>query len=239
MTYASRIFATVVAVLATAGLAVPLGALAEEGGTQYGAAASGGMAYGTPTGEVGGPALRAKPSSLLGRTLHFRGTASPGAQVAVQRLDAGSGWTTVARATAGPDGAYLARWRTDHIGVFSIRAVPADAAQVAAAGSPESITVTVFKPALATWYGPGFYGKRTACGVRLTRSLVGVAHRGLPCGRKVAIFYKGRTIIAPVVDRGPFAHGADWDLTAAAAEQLGFETTDEIGAVSLRPAAQR
>ena len=36
-----------------------------------------------------------------------------------------------------------------------------------------------------SWYGPGFYGKRTACGVAMTRGLVGVAHRSLPCGTRV------------------------------------------------------
>ena len=36
-----------------------------------------------------------------------------------------------------------------------------------------------------SWYGPGFYGKRTACGLALTTTLIGVAHRSLPCGTKV------------------------------------------------------
>lgn len=234
MTFASRTFGTLIAVLGTVGLAVPLGALAAAGGAEYGGTASGGgVQYGAPAGEVGTPALRARSASLLGRTLHFRGSADPGAKVAVQRLDAKRGWETVARATADARGAYLARWLTDHIGVFSMRAVP-DGAEVVASSAPEPITVTVFKPARATWYGPGFYGKRTACGQRLTRDLVGVAHRGLPCGTRVALYYEGRTIEAPVVDRGPFTNDADWDLTAAAAERLGFQTTDTIGAVSLR-----
>ncbi len=36
-----------------------------------------------------------------------------------------------------------------------------------------------------SWYGPGFYGHRTACGVELTKTVIGVAHRTLPCGTKV------------------------------------------------------
>ena len=57
---------------------------------------------------------------------------------------------------------------------------------------------------MATWYGPGFYGRRTACGVKMSRTLLGVAHKTLPCGTQVAVLYKGRRITVPVVDRGPF-----------------------------------
>ena len=66
-----------------------------------------------------------------------------------------------------------------------------------------------------SWYGPGFYGRRTACGHALTRSLRGVAHRTLPCGTQVTFRNpaNGRTITAPVVDRGPYVAGRQWDLT--------------------------
>ena len=43
--------------------------------------------------------------------------------------------------------------------------------------------------------------------------------------------YGSRTLVVPVVDRGPFGSEARWDLTAAAAQQLGFTHTDRIGAV--------
>jgi rare lipoprotein A len=56
-----------------------------------------------------------------------------------------------------------------------------------------------------TWYGPGFYGNRTACGVRYSRDIVGVAHRTLPCGTLVEFKWHGITAVAPVIDRGPFA----------------------------------
>ena len=62
----------------------------------------------------------------------------------------------------------------------------------------------VYGPSEATWYGPGFYGNRTACGRRLTRDTLGVAHRKLPCGTKVNILYRGRTIAVPMIDRGPY-----------------------------------
>jgi rare lipoprotein A (peptidoglycan hydrolase) len=62
-----------------------------------------------------------------------------------------------------------------------------------------------------------------------------VANRTLPCGTKVALFYHGRSVTVPVIDRGPYANHADWDLTLATAKKLhtvaiGVAT---IGAVSL------
>jgi rare lipoprotein A len=104
-----------------------------------------------------------------------------------------------------------------------------------ATSASAELGVTVFKPALATWYGPGFFGKQTACGQTLTPELVGVAHRTLPCGTQVAIFYGGRTLVVPVIDRGPYGgNGADWDLTQATAEALGMSASDTVGAVALR-----
>ena len=55
--------------------------------------------------------------------------------------------------------------------------------------------------------------KLTACGVLFTRTVVGVAHRTLPCGTLVAFTYRGRTVIAPVIDRGPYVVGRVWDLS--------------------------
>ena len=87
---------------------------------------------------------------------------------------------------------------------------------------------------LATWYGPGFYGNRTACGQRLTRRTVGVAHKRLPCGTRVAVRYKGRFVRTRVIDRGPYAHGAKWDLTKRAAKKLRFSYTDKIRVAVVR-----
>jgi rare lipoprotein A (peptidoglycan hydrolase) len=86
----------------------------------------------------------------------------------------------------------------------------------------------VHKTALATWFGPGFYGQQTACGQTLTPATVGVANRKLPCGTLVKVTYRGQGLTVPVVDRGPYANGADWDLTAAAAQALGIEETVHI-----------
>jgi rare lipoprotein A len=81
---------------------------------------------------------------------------------------------------------------------------------------------------VATWYGPGFYGRRTACGVRLRRSTEGAAHMRLPCGTRVTFYYRGRISTVPVIDRGPHTHGISWDLTAATARTLGLRRAGPI-----------
>ena len=89
----------------------------------------------------------------------------------------------------------------------------------------------------ASWYGPGFYGNRTACGQTLRRRTVGVAHRTLPCGTKVVFGYEGRFVRTRVIDRGPFVkrdYERDWDLTAALADRLGFEGVDRVRAAPIR-----
>ena len=69
-----------------------------------------------------------------------------------------------------------------------------------------------------SWYGPDFYGRRTACGFAMTKTLLGVAHRTLPCGTRITFRNpaNGRTLTLPVVDRGPYVSGRDWDLTGGA-----------------------
>jgi rare lipoprotein A (peptidoglycan hydrolase) len=74
-----------------------------------------------------------------------------------------------------------------------------------------------------SWYGPTFYGKRTACGLAMTQELLGVAHRTLPCGTLITFRNpaNGRTLTLPVVDRGPYVYGRQWDLTGGACLALG------------------
>ena len=106
----------------------------------------------------------------------------------------------------------------------------------ATARSPLSVTpvgrLAVFAPVVATWYGPGFYGNHTACGETLTRRIVGVADRRLPCGTAVTLRYGGRTLTLPVIDRGPYSGAASLDLTSAAAQELGITETVSVGMLS-------
>jgi hypothetical protein len=87
---------------------------------------------------------------------------------------------------------------------------------------------------VATWYGPGFFGERTACGVRLHRDTIGVAHRHLACGTKVTLGYHGRYVRARVIDRGPYTNNARWDLTQRTAKRLNLTTTDTIRAAPIK-----
>ena len=90
-----------------------------------------------------------------------------------------------------------------------------------------------YRPVKATWYGPGLYGNHLACGGRLSHRTLGVAHKSLPCGTKVALRYHGRTVVGPVVDRGPYARGVSYDLTEATAKRLGMTQTSRLAAAPL------
>jgi rare lipoprotein A (peptidoglycan hydrolase) len=98
---------------------------------------------------------------------------------------------------------------------------------VASAAANRSVAMKM-PVAVATWYGPGLYGRRTACGIVLRRSTIGVAHRRLPCGTQVVFYYRGIFKSVPVIDRGPYARGVSWDLTAAAARGLGLRRTARL-----------
>src|SRR3712207_8762999 len=81
-------------------------------------------------------------------------------------------------------------------GRHRLRAVPGTASSAESASGSETSAVkrvTVYRSVTSTWYGPGFYGNRTACGQRLTTTILGVAHRTLPCGTKVALRAGGRS----------------------------------------------
>lgn len=187
------------------------------------------------------PAFVVEPNLMLGRVAQFSGTlpGAAGRTVTIERLDGETGaWVAIATAPVGPDGRYVATWLPDVTGRVPTRATVAaastESAETAfALAAPAEALLTVYRRANATWFGPGFYGRRTACGVRMTRRLLGVAHKRLPCGTLVAFTYKGRAITVPVVDRGPFTKGRAWDLTSAAAKALGFAATGRLGAIPL------
>ena len=72
------------------------------------------------------------------------------------------------------------------------------------------------------------YGLGLACGGVLGRHELGVAHKTAPCGTLITFTYAGRTLTVPVIDRGPYVAGREWDLTGATAEALGFPGLGEI-----------
>jgi hypothetical protein len=72
------------------------------------------------------------------------------------------------------------------------------------------------------------YGGPLACGGRLARTQLGVAHKSAPCGALITFRYGGRVLRVPVIDRGPYIAGREWDLTGATAQALGFNGLDFI-----------
>jgi rare lipoprotein A len=100
--------------------------------------------------------------------------------------------------------------------------------------APDSAGAANYKPVKATWYGPGLYGRKTACGAKLTHNTLGVANKRLPCGTQVALRLHGRTVVVPVIDRGPYSRGVDYDLTYATAQKLGMTQTTRLAAAALR-----
>jgi rare lipoprotein A len=88
--------------------------------------------------------------------------------------------------------------------------------------------LNVFRPALASWYGPGLYGNALGCGGRLSPGTVGVAHKSLPCGTTVVLRRGSRTVRARVIDRGPYVGSREFDLTAATKYRLGFGSVGRV-----------
>jgi rare lipoprotein A len=76
----------------------------------------------------------------------------------------------------------------------------------------------------ATWYGPGFHGRKTASGERFDTNIVSAAHRSLPLPSlvKVTNLDNGRTLIVRINDRGPFVRSKILDMSSRGAELLGF-----------------
>jgi rare lipoprotein A len=203
------------------------------------APAPGGFTYADPSAPsvfADGSTLLAPVAGLLGDVVRVHGTLAgthPGDGVVVQRLDETAGWGQAATATVDGDGAFDAVWKPDHSGHTKLRVIPAGQATASSGGDDElsARALTVFHRARATWYGPGFYGRKTACGTRLRKATLGVAHKTLPCGTLVDLYMDGRTVTVPVIDRGPFRKGTSYDLTAATAQALGMTGTSVIGAV--------
>lgn len=75
----------------------------------------------------------------------------------------------------------------------------------------------------ASWYGPGFHGRKTASGERFNMHAMTVAHRTLPFGTKLRITCSttGKQVVVRVNDRGPFHGNRVLDLSYAAAKTLG------------------
>jgi len=127
------------------------------------------------------------------------------------------------RAHTNARGGFKLRWRPPSSGTYR--------AHARVAGTPvrsKPRQINSFRPAAASYYGPGLYGGGLACGGTLTPSKLGVANKTLPCGAKVTLRYHGHTVTVPVIDRGPFSGNREYDLTAATKAKLGFPSTGTV-----------
>jgi rare lipoprotein A len=88
---------------------------------------------------------------------------------------------------------------------------------------------------LASWYGPGFQGRRTASGERFNTHGMTAAHRSLPFGTRTRVtnVRTGRSVVVRINDRGPFVRGRVIDLSLAAARAIGVS-----GVAAVRLATQ-
>jgi rare lipoprotein A (peptidoglycan hydrolase) len=103
--------------------------------------------------------------------------------------------------------------------VAGVETAPAELAPAIAATPTQADAVV-----LGSWYGPGFYGNKTACGQTYTPEILGVAHLTLPCGTRLTLSYGHRSITVTVIDRGPYVAGRAIDLSNAT--KLALECTD-------------
>lgn len=92
---------------------------------------------------------------------------------------------------------------------------------------------------VASWYGPGFHGNRSASGEVFNQHSLTAAHRSLPFGTQVRVtnLNNGRAVVVRINDRGPFSHGRVIDLSAGAAQLIGL-TQSGVAPVSLEVMGQ-
>lgn len=209
---------------ALAAVASPLGAtaLADTGGAEPATASD------EPVARAAVVQVRkARLNVSAGRRAVVQGivrNAQGGQRVALQRR-AGRGWHTVAKGRLRGNGAFRLR--------FTPRRASSAVLRVRFGGKQRLATkrvgrLKVYRYALASWYGPGLYGNNLGCGGRLTPSTLGVAHKSLPCGKRLTVRYRGRSVRVRVIDRGPYVGAREFDLTHATKKRIGFGSTGRI-----------
>jgi hypothetical protein len=169
---------------------------------------------------------KAQLNVLDGRQASLTGTLSPGLPGRTITLQAmGSrGWHGVAHTHTGAKGAFHLRYVPRDTGSERVRLrFGGDAGDLPA--HRRLGRLNVYRLAEASWYGGG---GSLACGGSLTSGTLGVANKTLPCGTLVTLRYGAHSIRVPVVDRGPYVAGREFDLTEATKQALGFGDTGEV-----------
>ena len=115
-------------------------------------------------------------------------------------------------------------------------------------GLPERAVPSVSRPrsvlsnltGMASWYGPGFHGRRSASGEVFNQNALTAAHRTLPFGTRVRVtnLNTGQQVVVRINDRGPYGHGRVIDLSTAAANQIGLRAAG-VGRVAIEVLASQ
>ena len=164
-----------------------------------------------------------------GRTARLSGRLLPaaaGRTVTLERRGA-KGWKTIDKARTTRGGAFRLAFRARKVDTAVVRVRFGGDGQT----RPKTRRVgrlNVFRPALASWYGPGLFGNRLGCGGTLNAGTVGVAHKSLPCGTNIVLRKGSRIVRAKVIDRGPYVGAREFDLTQATKQRLGFGSTGTV-----------
>jgi rare lipoprotein A len=92
---------------------------------------------------------------------------------------------------------------------------------------PQIETGRAIQRGTASWYGPGFHGRKTASGERFNSYDMTAAHRSLPFGTRLRVVNEknGRSVVVRVNDRGPYAHRRIIDLAKGPAQALGLTSS--------------
>lgn len=166
--------------------------------------------------------LLVDPRSTAGRRVGL-----PGKVVRLQALGS-HGWRTLAHTLTGRRGRYRLR--------YVPREITSEQVRLRFIGGAEDFgahrrlgRLNVYRLAQASWYGGG---GELACGGELTSTTMGVANKTLPCGTLVTLRYDGHTVRVPVIDRGPFVAGREFDLTQATKQALGFGDLGEVWSIT-------
>ncbi len=143
--------------------------------------------------------------------------------IELQRLGR-HGWETISHTLTRRGGRFVLR--------YVPRRLLSEPVRVRFAGNADDLSaqrgigrLISYRLADASWYGGG---GSLACGGELTSATLGVANKTLPCGTLVTLRYGGHSVRVPVVDRGPYVEGREFDLTEATKRALGFEGVGEV-----------
>ena len=167
-----------------------------------------------------------KHSVLTGSGVTVRGKVRPSGGRQVKVVFGGNDREVLTLHTRS-NGTFKTHWDAGDIGNYDVEAFGVHDKRVRA-GHSKVRHLTSYRLAGASYYGPGLYGNGVACGGTLEPGTLGVANKTLPCGTMVKLRYGGHSVTVPVIDRGPYVAGREYDLTEATKDRLGFPGVGDV-----------